>query len=105
MISEDQLEDICDELAETIDNSEGNLDVSTAIDAILAEHCGGTEVEGARGEMLTRFNGIFKCDPFTYSDNAEDDVVWEKENILLDNLDDLEGIDDVIPLEDLEDLL
>lgn len=107
MITENQLEEICDELAETIDNSEGDLDVDTTIDAILAEHCRGTDVELVRGELLTKFNDIFKCNPFIYSENAEDDVVWDRENVLLDNLDDLEGLglDDDIPLEDLEELL
>lgn len=107
MISESQLEDICDELAKTIDDAEGDIDVGTAIDTIVAENSDGTDAGSLRSELLVKFNELYECNPSVYAENSTDDIVWGRENVIMDNLDnhEIDGLDDVIPLESLDDLL
>ena len=85
----ENLEAVCDHIAEAISDVDGDLK-RAQIDVLITEALEPTEY--TRQDFDEMFENIYRCSVLEYADNATDDASWAADNGLLDD-------DDVIIIE------
>ena len=87
----EELEGVCDDIANAIDDSKGQLSFGQVKDQI-GSALSGTPYE--RDEFDTMFENMYLCDVRQYIANSSDDANWAAEN----------DVDDVDVIEDFDEL-
>ena len=100
------LEFACDELAETIDASQGLMDVEEAIAERVKIVCDqDSDIDPVKfsAALLERFEELYLCDPAVYAENSQWAYeVGESDDVVIDVLD-IE--DDLVSLDEYDEII